>query len=203
MAQNAASFSESLETKMPEFICPQCRCMTQKPLSAIGKANRLGVPIYCGRECAGIARQKGKTDEQKRQEKKAYDAEYRAKNFERLKAEKAEWNRKTYDPIKAAQYRKRIMPRHVEYCRRPEYRQWKRDYDQVYCAKKDFGEFWESALLAKNIRSECLSRMTDYEIRLEKGTLNKSNQRRRDYERTISKEPQVGTLGNIERHQRR
>ena len=188
---------------MPLIICPQCQISVNKSPSAIGRAARDACPIYCGRICAGIGRRKGKTKEQLTEQKRQYDIGYRAKNRALLKVKKAAYFQKTYDPEKAAIYRQLRMPKHVEYCRSPQYRQWKHDYDQVYLAKRNFGEFWESALLARDIRNECLSRMTDYEIRLEKGTLGKSQQRKRDYERTISKEPQSSPLGNLEQHQRR
>src|SRR5258708_23138469 len=82
--------------------------------------------------------------------------QYREVNRERLRAEKAAYFQRTYDPVKAAVERRKIMPRHVEYCRQPEYVAWKRGYDRTYRAKKDFGPFWEAALLVEDIGNEVL-----------------------------------------------
>ncbi|MGS7457682.1 hypothetical protein, partial [Mycobacterium tuberculosis] len=69
------------------------------------------------------------------------------------------------------------MPKHIEYCRRPEYRAWKRGYDRRYRAKKHYGPFWESALTLVEIEAEVLSRATRYQLDLESGKLNKSLRR--------------------------
>ena len=185
--------------------CAHCGKSSDKPTGAVNRARAQGRRLYCNRTCAGHSKRRGKTDAEKKMEKRQYDMEYRAKNRAMLKAKKAAYFQQTYDPEKAAVERKKRMPRHVEYCRRPEYRDWKRDYDRQYRAKKFYGPFWESFLLAMDIRSEALSRQSDYEIRLEKGTLCKTQRRKRDYEtaRTHREEPQVGPLGNLERGQRR
>ena len=64
------------------------------------------------------------------EEKRLYDAAYRKKNLAMLKAKKRAYFKRTYDPVKAAIGRKARMARHVAYCRRPEYREWKRAYDK-------------------------------------------------------------------------
>lgn len=80
------------------------------------------------------------TDAEKRAAKAVYDREYRRKNRAMLKRKKAAYFKRTYDPVKAAIKRKKTMPRHVEYCRRPEYKAWKKEYDKRR-RSKDFGEF--------------------------------------------------------------
>lgn len=74
--------------------------------------------------------------------KAAYDREYRRKNKAMLQAKKAAYYQRTYDPIKAAKERKKTMPRHVEYCRRPEYKKKKYAYDRKREAAK-YGEYAE------------------------------------------------------------
>lgn len=155
-------------------------------VSAVNRASRAGAPIYCTRECAGIARRlkNPPTEAERKAAKAEYDAIYRADPTRR--ARKKALNRArhlaTYDPVKAAAERKAKMPRHVEYCRRPEYRAWKSQYDRRHRASKEFGEFWESALLILDLQTEVLSRASRYEIDLQSGTINKKQQRRRDYD---------------------
>jgi hypothetical protein len=138
------------------------------------------------------------TDAEKRASKKAYDANRRKELSVEIKAAKADYYQRTRDPAKESEKRKERMPRHVEYCRRPEYRAWKAKYDQEYRAKQEFGEFWESAILALEIRRECLALSDDTEIRRQAGTLNKHQQRRREYDRTYSNQPESGPLGHLE-----
>ena len=78
-----------------------------------------------------------------KKEKAAYDREYRKKNLAWIKAKKADYFQRTYDPVKAAKERKKRMPEHVEYCRQPKYRAYKRKYDRKRRASK-FGEFAEA-----------------------------------------------------------
>jgi hypothetical protein len=166
----------------------------------VNRAKRSNAPKYCGRICAGVARRKPRTVEEKRAEKSAYDARRRVILADRLKAEKAAYYQRTKDPVKEAEARKKRMPHHLEYCRRPEYRAWKRDYDQEYLAKKKYGEFWESAILTLKIRRSCLELEDDTEIRRQKGTLNKKSNRRKQYDRTYSNKPEIGPLGHVERN---
>ena len=167
------------------------------------RARKSGSPLYCDRTCAGIARRKFKSADQKKEEKRLYDIEYRRRNQELLRTKKAEYHRRTYDPTQAAAQRKKRMPYHVEYCRRPEYRQYKKSYDRQYRAKREYGGLWEAFILTLEIRDEVLRNSSDYEIRLQKSTLNKRTQRRREYERTYSKKSQVSIMGDIKRGQRR
>jgi hypothetical protein len=185
------------------ITCPQCFCETDKPLGHINRSTKRGAPVYCSRECAGLGRQKHKTVEQKKAEKSSYDARRRIEHGERIKAQKRAHHKAAYAAAKAAEYRKQRMPYHVEYCRRPEYRQWKKEYDRQYRAEKEFGEFADCFLLIQDIRNECLARQTDYEIRLSKGGVAKSQQRRREYDRLVRKEPEIGPLGNLELGERR
>ena len=181
--------------------CAHCTIEARKETGAANRARRKGAPIYCGWECAGLARRAWKSPEQKIAEKAAYDAQRRRLLADEIRATKREYHKRTYDPVKAAVERKARMPHHVEYCRRPEYRAWKRQYDRQYRATKEYGDFADCFLLLTDIRAECLSQMTDYEIRLSKGTLNKRQQRKRDDERLrpLGQEPQGGSVGNLER----
>lgn len=163
--------------------CPICQSPIAQPVGAINRALRNGAPIYCDRECAGIARRQWKDAETKRAEKAAYDRRRRAEKAAEIRAAKREYHKRTYDPAKARVDRAAKMHRHVEYCRRPEYRAWKRDYDRQFRARQQFGEFAEAALILCDIESEVGSRATRTEVYAAKGTLNKKQNRRRDYDR--------------------
>lgn len=143
---------------MPEtfvtITCDYCGCEVQKRLALYNRAKKDGSSLYCNIKCAGYGRRNNKTIEQKKAEKATYDKEYRERNKERIKKRHAEYFQRTYDPVKAAKERKKKMHKHVEYCRRPEYKRWKKEYDKRYRAKKKFGELWESALILQDIEAE-------------------------------------------------
>lgn len=140
---------------------------------------KTGPHVFCNKKCFGLSRRKGKTVTEKKADKAAYDHLYRAKNLRRIKKRKKVYFQKTYDPKKARIERKKNMPRHVAYCQQPAYRTWKRRYDEKHRARKQFGDFSESAMLLKKLESEIGKRMSDYEIRLQQGTLNKCQKRKK------------------------
>jgi hypothetical protein len=88
-------------------------------------------------------------------------------------------HKRTYDPVKAAVERKKRMPRHVEYCRQPAYKAWKREYDRRYRAA-EFGEFAEAYMLAIDLNREIKGRTTNAQIKYENGCTNKSQRRERE-----------------------
>ena len=149
----------------------------------INRAIKLGHPLYCGKVCAGKKRRVDISDAEKKEAKRLYDVEYRRKNAELLKQKKAEYFKATYDPQKAAIHRKQHMQRHVEYCRKPEYKEYKRRYDAEHRAKKEYGEFWQCFLIVASIDKEVSERASPLEINSQNGTLNKRQTRKREYER--------------------
>lgn len=179
------------------ITCPQCKVKIDKPTGEVNRAKKGGKAIHCGKSCAGLTRRKEKTKEQKKQEKRLYDMQYRAKNGEVLKEKKRKYFQRTYDPKQAAIERKKTMPRHVEYCRRPEYKAYKQGYDRVYRAKQDYGQFWEHFILIMDIRKEALGQQSRYEMDLERGRYNKSTKRKRDYAKLNSNQLETSPLGNF------
>lgn len=171
--------------------CAWCRKSITKSKGHINRSLAKEASLYCDLKCAGMARRKNKSDTEKKEAKRLYDMEYRAKNLESIKAKKKIWFKGYYDPAKAAIERKANMPRHVEYCRQPKYKDYKREYDEAYRAKKDFGEFWESAVLVNKINGEVLTRATRFEIKQTNGTINKAQSRRREYERLNSQKSEI------------
>lgn len=168
-------------------VCEHCGKSIERRAGHVNRARKVGAKQYCNKTCFGLANRSPiqKTKEQKAAEKRAYDIEYRRKNLAVIKARKRAYFDRTYDPVKAAIERKKIMPRHVEYCRRPEYRAYKKGYDRQYRANKDFGPFADCFLLLTDIDKEVNARMTDYDVRLANGTLNKRQERKREHERLI------------------
>jgi hypothetical protein len=165
--------------------CAHCRQWTEKSRGHINRARKVGMKLFCSHQCFGLARRTYKPKAQKVAEKRLYDMDYRSKNLARIKAEKATHYQLTRDPVKEAAYRKANMARHVAYCQRPEYKQWKQVYDQQFRARKMFGPFAESFLILQEIEKEIAGRMTKYDIALDKGYYNKAQHRRREYERLI------------------
>jgi hypothetical protein len=166
--------------------CGYCGKIVSQPWGAINRARKKYALIYCDRVCAGFGRRTTKTLEQKKEEKRLYDMEYRATS-PTLKARRHDYHRRTYDHASAAEKRQERMPYHVEYCRRPQYKAWKRDYDIHFRAKKQYGEFFESAILLNEIEAEINEMSVDrFERYAANGILNKKQTRRRDYERLNS-----------------
>lgn len=166
------------------FQCAHCGKPAYQESGAINRAHARGLRLFCGRVCSGFGRRKGKTKAQLVAEKAAYDKQYRANNLAKITADKQAYFQRTYDPVAAAEHRKTRMPRHVEYCRRPEYKAKKSEYDRKIRAR-EFGDYADCYLLLLDIDKEVNSRMSDYEVRLVNGTYGKTQQRGREYERLI------------------
>ena len=181
---------------MGKVTCSFCGAESEKPNGAINRAIKSNLSMYCDRKCSSANKKTSKAE--KIELKRLYDEQYRLKNKDSLKVSKAEYNKRTYDPVKAAVKRKKNMARHVEYCRQPEYKEKKKQYDRNYRAKLKYGELWEVAVLAMQIQDEVLSKMTRYQIDLESNTLNKKLRRTRNEQRTNSEEFKRSTLGHID-----
>lgn len=162
--------------------CAYCGKPTPQTWSSINRALKEGKPIYCDRTCAGLARRKpAKTPEQKKEEKRLYDLNYRATS-PTLKARRAAYYQRVKDPVKEAARRKERAPQHAEYCRRPEYKEWKREYDRNHLAKKQYGDFGAAVLALRELESEVFERIDRTDVYATNGTLNKKQTRRRKYE---------------------
>ncbi len=166
------------------IICANCNRPSWKHSGSVNRSKRIGTPLYCGATCAGIARRQGKSIAQRKAEKAVYDTAYRETNFARLKSEKAAWLKRTYDAEKNKVRVKLRMPQHLEYCRRPEYREQKSRYDRAYRMQKHYGQWWQASMILLDLQAEIASRITRYEIAQQNGLLNKSTNRRREYDRT-------------------
>lgn len=161
-----------------KVTCSHCGRRTDKEPNEINRARKVGLKLYCDRKCAGRARRKGKTKAQKIEEKRLYDIEYRRENLAAIKAKKAAHFKATYDPEKARIERKKRAKEHAEYCRRPEYRRWKSDYDRQR-RDAEYGPFAEVARLTIDLNREIKQRASTHEIKWQNGTTNKTQFRRR------------------------
>lgn len=163
------------------FKCAQCGIKAERCAGHVNRSRKIGAPLYCSMACAGLSRRlkNPPTLAEKKVAKAAYDAAYRVARSVELKAKKRAYFQATYDPVKAAVERNKTMPRHVEYCRRPEYRKVKSQYDRRYRAVKQFGPFAEAFLMLQDVENEVQHRATKYEIYSANDTLNKAQSRRR------------------------
>lgn len=155
------------------------RDAVEKPNGAVNRAKGAGLHVYCSRACFGLARRKHKTQAQKVAEKAVYDADYRRRNVQMLRAKKHAYHVRTYDPEAARIVRKKRMPHHVEYCRRPAYKLYKQDYDRKRRAAA-YGPAAEAYTLLLDLNREIKGRMTNHEIRQANGTFGKRQARARE-----------------------
>lgn len=157
------------------MLCPICNSEFTKSTGTINRAKKKNRKLYCSQKCSGFAHRKIISLEEKKRLKAEYDKQYREKNLEEIKLKKKEYFQKTYDPVQAAIDRKKTMPRHVEYCRRPEYKVWKKQYDHDYRYQIRFGEYAEAAKILYQLENS-IDRL---EANIENKTINKSQKRKR------------------------
>lgn len=140
---------------MIDLKCSQCGCDFKKSIGHYNRAMKEGLNVYCSRVCGGIGRRKNFTIDEKKRLKSEYDRKRRIELGDELLAKRLEYYYENRDKILASQtiYRKKHMQRHVEYCRQPEYREYKKGYDKKYNAKKNYGEFYEAALIVNDIET--------------------------------------------------
>lgn len=160
--------------------CALCGCAYWRESGAVNRSERRGLPLYCGRKCAGLARRSLAQPEERKEAKRLYDIALRngARRDELLAKKRAAY-RRDFDPAKHAAYRKKRMPKHVEYCRQPAYRVKKSAYDEVRRDRLTYGEFAEAAKLLRSVETEVAARATRVEIAIANGTLNKAQERKR------------------------
>jgi hypothetical protein len=171
--------------------CPQCGGGFYRPVGEINRAAKRLLPLYCGRECSGLARRKHRSADEKRAMKADYDRKRRLELGEALLAKKREAHHAELaanpGKVRAREKLNRINRRaeHAEYCRSPEYREWKRAYDRQYLARKNYGPFAEAALVLRDLEQTVLERASRYEIDLAAGQLGKVQRRKREYAKAI------------------
>lgn len=163
-------------------LCSYCGAAVQQKTSAINRAHKEGRPLYCNRTCAGLARRlpEPKTPEQKKEEKRQYDAKRRAEKHAELCAKKRADYYANHERRKAehAAYRAKHMDRHVAYCRQPEYKAKKTAYDRER-RLAEYGPFADAVRLLEELEAEIRTRASAYEIRVANGYYTRNAQKRR------------------------
>lgn len=165
--------------------CSYCGDITHKENGAINRAKKQNKSMYCNRLCSSKA--KKLTDEEKKENKRLYDIEYRRRPD--YKQKKYESYKRNYDKEKERIKRKVNMYKHIEYCRQPEYRKKKKEYDKLRRSKIKYGEFSGVHLLLMDLEDEITERATKYQISLENQTINKAQRRKRNEQRFNSDKP--------------
>lgn len=165
---------------MPIGICANCGVEFECGVDKFNRG-RSGKRIFCCMEHFYETRRKHLTKEEKVAKKSAYDLQRRnGEKRQEILDKKKDHFKRTYDPVKAAEYRKKRMAFHVEYCRRPEYKEWKKKYDEMYNAKIAFGEYAEAALILEKI----LLMIDNRAIKEHNGLICKSQKRKRAWLKT-------------------
>lgn len=157
-------------------VCQHCGEVVRQSQSSIRRAVREGKPLYCNRVCSGLARRV--PPDEKKEAKRVYDAQRRVELATEIRVQHAAYYQRTRDPAKERGYRQANMGRHVEYCRRPEYRAYKADYDRELRAA-EYGDYAEVYLLLLDLEREIRSRATWRERARARGYYTRSAQQRR------------------------
>lgn len=163
-------------------ICPHCGNEFSVTYSAANRADKTGVPRYCGRVCSGLARRSSLNQEQKREAKAAYDRERRAVLGESLRAKKRAFYYANHETNLAKQANRRQQPgykeKHLTYMAKPEYRKKKKDYDEERRAS-EYGVFADAHRVLMELEKEIRSQASAYERRVANGYYTRNAQKRR------------------------
>jgi len=168
--------------------CSYCRKVFWQAAGAYNLAERIGSPHYCTKKCFGLARRKNRSDKEKKRLKAEYDKKRRTELAEELRAKKkaayAIWGPRHREEERKK--RKERMPLHVEYCRQPEYKIYKSEYDKKRKLSR-FGPFAEAYKVLEELKREIKKQMPDrFERYAQSGRQqwNPTNQQRRRRART-------------------
>lgn len=156
---------------IPKQKCEQCG-------KVIRPKNRVRRRRFCSLQCSGKSRRIPRTKAERVERKRLYDIEYRERLGESRKAAKRAYYQANREKILAKwreQYpqKKRYMRRYLKTYWTPEKKAEKTEYDKWFRAKK-YGEYAECQYLTVLLNKEVKSRLSNYEIRLKNGTLNKA-----------------------------
>lgn len=157
-------------------VCGYCGKQFEILTGAYNRAIKSGLKVYCKRKHAGLARRVYKSKIQQREEKFWYDAFNRLMNEDKIKQEKANYFQRDYkkNPGKYKRWRTARREKHTEYCRRPEYKKYSREYSVKRHHKEKYGEFWEAGALLVELQKH----IPKYEARQQAGTNNKHKKRK-------------------------
>lgn len=157
------------------------------------RAVKGGYNVYCSREHSGFGRRANRSQEEEKLIKYFYDR-FIFLADETLKQKKSESFKRDYaaNPEKYRKERQRRMKSHVEYCRQPNYKKYKKKYDQQYRAKKLYGQYWESSIALRQLADVVDNRLA----KADQKNITKSQKRKRHANKnTKRKELESCTMG--------
>lgn len=140
--------------------CSHCGKTIKKSIGHINRAKKIGLKLFCNKRCFGLSRRSNETIKERKFIKAIYDQlltlSMTEEDGELELLQKMVYFQMDYaaNPEKYRKERRRKQASHNEYCRQPEYKKWKKEYDEKYRAKKSFGAYWEAAILLKNLDNE-------------------------------------------------
>ncbi len=175
---------------MVNLVCDACGGKFKRRAAEVRHRRRTGLTAhdYCTRECAHTGRRVGRTREDKRQRKAAYDRQRRnGEKREAILAEKRAHHAATYTPAKGRAFRERRKAQgwdHSAYCRDyfaadPARKAGKVAYDLERRAARygEFGEAWKVLVALK--RETCAMLPGKYERAIARGYYERNAQQRR------------------------
>jgi hypothetical protein len=150
------------------------------------RAMALGYGVYCSRNHSGLAKRVKRSKKEKKEIKRLYDLEYRVRMADKIKKDKAEYFKRDYadNPKKYERWRRNRKEWHNEYCRHPEYKEWKKAYDREYRAKKNYGPIADIFLVWLDLRNGIDNRFAKKQNNIQ----NKSQKRKRLCQTQLPKE---------------
>lgn len=178
-----------------KFICAYCGKEGDKSSGHINRANKQGLKLFCSRVCFGLNRRVNRTDEEWKKIKADYDKKRRAELKDVIKAKQKAYNESPAGRAMQKRHREKRKEQHAAYIKTEKYRKWKQVYDKTFHAKANYGEFWEAAIILNDI--ETIVKPQKLEVKIQKGLLNKSTQRKRYG--TYRQKSQGLSLGNPSR----
>lgn len=169
------------------ITCPVCGKQANKLAGEVNRARRAGYRLFCGRECAGVARRDGKSKDQRRAAKAAYDANRRVKQRDKILSGKRAYyiaNRERFKAAGAAlradpAFRAKMKAYQHEWVRRPAVRAAKKAYDRRRRAVLEFGDgdVADAVILIHEIND--ILRPTRREVKAATGRYNLCQNRKR------------------------
>lgn len=178
-----------------KFICSHCGKEGDKATGHINRANKLGMKLFCSRVCFGLDRRVERTEDEKKRIKYEYDKKRREELKDEIQKRQKAYNESPAGRAMQKRHRDKRKKQHAEYIKSERYRKWKKEYDKKYVAKSNYGDFWEASIILNEIETILIPQR--HEVKVQKGTYNKSKQRKRHG--TYRQKSQGLTLGNPSR----
>lgn len=168
--------------------CGYCGASVDKPTGAVNRAVKGGKRLFCGFACSADAKRVDPAEKKRRLAE--YGKRRRAAMGGTIKEQKRQWyqaNAKAIHERHAAQMESdpEYRERHKECQRRcqesPEWKAHKAEYDRRYRADRMYGEMADAYLILLMLDDEVERQEPDrVELYRQKGTLNKSQERKRN-----------------------